>query len=1011
MLEPGQLVLHYRIIEQLGAGGMGVVFKAEDTQLKRTVALKFLPPELTREPEARERFVMEAQSASALEHPGICTIHEIREFDGQTFIVMGYYDGETLKDKIARGPVEVEEAIAITHQVAGGLANAHGAGVVHRDIKPANIIVTTDGVAKILDFGLAKVAGRTLLTAAGTTLGTAAYMSPEQARSEPVDDRTDIWSLGVVMYEMLTGRRPFDSDYEQALIYAILNTDPAPMRTLNPAIPPELEQVVLKAMSRDPHERYQSMERLLADLDILGGERSRAAKTQAASFYEAKKRKRLLVRSSILVASIVLVLTAYLLFKGNSEEELLVASPKPIAVLTFQNQTGDSTMEYLGAVLQDALITSLEQLRHFRVTTRDRMSDILKQMGRSDGGLIDAGTGMEICRRDGDDVMIVGNFTRAGDLYVTTLKLVDVHTQQTLKSIKANGKGVESLLQTQIDELSKEVAQDFGVSERTLRATLLPITNMTQSLEAYDCYITGRTAFHNSDNGTALRLFKRAVLLDSTFVNAWFWLGQVLDSPEEKKNAWDHARRYLANTPEKDRLHAEAHLYPDRYWETIQRAVAKYPREKEFLACMGYIGYGWRKRDYEGMISVYKKALELDPQYGWPLEGLTAMYTVLGQPEEALKYARQYEKVKPLYPFVQLMLGDVYFCLGDLPKADQQFQRCLELRAEEGSPNWFWTVFANSYMHALKEEYEPAMDMIGEQIPDSALAGVKQDGLFWKGFLQSWCGMEQRSLATFHQIPATTLFDSARVALEESWMYLSQNKSDSAIACLRRSDFGSSWVQDSIARFADISLLKLFLSINELEKKRLDSARLQLHEAVLYAQRTEEVARDRRYHIADMIRANILLDADSVDEAITCAQDAPPWTSAFQCGFIDYDPGLMMWNAGWKLRDVTARAYVRKGDSDRAIAEYEKLTQPYPSGARRFLIHPLYYYRLGELYGRKGVTAKAIEAYTKFLKIWKWAERDHPELQDARRELKRLGVGNDRSTPPGGTAISDFRSQ
>ena len=251
----GQTISHYKILEKLGEGGMGVVYKTEDTKLKRTVALKFLPPELTRDEESKERFIHEAQAASALDHNNICTIHEIGEAaDGQMFICMAYYEGETLKKKIARGPMPVQQSIDNAIQVAEGLVKAHGQGIVHRDIKPANLMITNDGVIKIVDFGLAKLAGRTRVTKTGTTVGTAAYMSPEQARGEAVDHRTDIWSLGVVIYEMLTGQLSFKGDYEQAVVYSILNEKPEPVTGLRTGVPMELERIVDKAMAKSPGE-------------------------------------------------------------------------------------------------------------------------------------------------------------------------------------------------------------------------------------------------------------------------------------------------------------------------------------------------------------------------------------------------------------------------------------------------------------------------------------------------------------------------------------------------------------------------------------------------------------------------------------------------------------------------------------------------------------------------------------------------------------------------------------
>jgi len=269
----GRTISHYEILEKLGEGGMGVVYKARDTKLGREVAIKFLPPHMSADKEARKRFIQEAKSASAIDHNHICTIYEIDETDdGSTFIVMAFYEGETLRERIDRGGIAIDEALEIISQAAAGLAKAHGKGIVHRDIKPQNILLTRDGEVKIIDFGLAKLAGRTRLTREGSTLGTAAYMSPEQARGEEVDHRSDIFSLGAILYEMLVGRSPFIGEHEAAMLYEIVHEEQEPLPDSVSAACPGIQEVVDGALAKDPEERYQQVGDLRADLQSLKGD-------------------------------------------------------------------------------------------------------------------------------------------------------------------------------------------------------------------------------------------------------------------------------------------------------------------------------------------------------------------------------------------------------------------------------------------------------------------------------------------------------------------------------------------------------------------------------------------------------------------------------------------------------------------------------------------------------------------------------------------------------------------
>ncbi|MEN8223477.1 MAG: serine/threonine-protein kinase, partial [Acidobacteriota bacterium] len=316
-------ISHYKILEKLGEGGMGEVYLAEDTKLKRQVALKFLPPEFTRDKEAKKRFIYEAQAAAALNHPNIVTIHEINEHEDKTYISMEYVEGETIKDKVSDGLLPVAEVLEITIQICEGLQKAHDACIVHRDIKPQNIIINQDGQVKILDFGLAKLKGVSQLTKESTTMGTIHYMSPEQAKGLEVDHRADIWSLGVVFYEMLTGELPFKGDYEQAVIYSVLNEEQEPVTGLRTGLPVELERIIKKALVKDPLNRYQHADDLLVDLRNIN-ERSRKGLTETKReiFRDKNQRIRRYVLPIVLLLTAIIITGGYFIFKGKKEEPL-----------------------------------------------------------------------------------------------------------------------------------------------------------------------------------------------------------------------------------------------------------------------------------------------------------------------------------------------------------------------------------------------------------------------------------------------------------------------------------------------------------------------------------------------------------------------------------------------------------------------------------------------------------------------------------------------------------------
>ncbi len=503
----GKTVSHYKIIEEIGAGGMGVVYKAEDTKLKRIVALKFLPPELTRDPEAKKRFIREAQAASALEHPNICNIHEIDETKpapgepvGQLFIVMACYEGETLKLKIEKGKLKIEEAVDYTIQIAQGLEKAHEQGISHRDIKPANIIITTDGLVKILDFGLAKLAGQAQFTKDTSTLGTVAYMSPEQVSGKEVDQRTDIWSLGGVLYEMLTGELPFKGDYEQAVIYAILNEEPQPLSADKKMFSAELERILSRALNKNPQERYINAAELLQELSSIR-ENIRNNKSE----YKSTKSKSTKVKPIYIISAIILfffILIAGFLFFPTSEPE---ESIKSLAVLPFTNIKSDPNTDYLGDALAAEIIRDLTYLRNITVLPFNTVRKIEKK---------------EMLRAD---YILTGNYLKEKNIISLNIELIDNNTNNLIWQEPVE-QAFENTFQLQ-DIVSEKVINGLKIQFSQEERNRMEI-DVLRNPRAYEYFLRGIAQPATIDGiRRAIDLLQHSIQIDSSYAPAFNELG------------------------------------------------------------------------------------------------------------------------------------------------------------------------------------------------------------------------------------------------------------------------------------------------------------------------------------------------------------------------------------------------------------------------------------------------------------------------------------------------------
>jgi TolB-like protein len=626
----GQTISHYRILDKLGGGGMGVVYKAEDTTLKRLVALKFLPPELTRDPEAKERLIREARAASALDHPNICTVYEVGETnEGQLFIAMACYEAETLKKKIEGGPMPIAGAIDIAVQIAQGLTKAHEKGIVHRDIKPANIMITAEGMVKILDFGLAKQAGQTMLTKTGSTVGTAAYMSPEQARGDEVDQRTDIWAVGVTLYEMLTGQRAFKSEYEQALVYSILSQDPKPMGDIRGEVPGELERIVQRAIAKNPEDRYQRMSDMMADLCAFraGGE---GAKPRLSANV-----KRLL---SIGAASVVLVAIGLTLYLTSGRTEVIDS----IAVLPFVNLSRDTTQEYFADGMTDELITKLSAIGGLKVPSY-----------RSVMFYKDATKPVKEIARDLDVKAVVEpTVLRVGDSVRIGVKLIRAEDEKPIWSTKYDR------------ELRDILALQGEVCQAIAEAIRVKITPQQQARftgrhkvdpAAYEYYLRALSSVKRNEPELASRELELAIANDSSYAPAWTTLAALNVQARRLDVAVGQARRAVAL----DSTSSSA-LYNLAY------ALEEVGDDEEALAR-------------------YEQAVGVDSAFIPAYCALANIYIKRNRGEEAVRILGVGERMNPASSYSYLLfknLGKAQATLREYAQARSSLERSLDLRGD-----------------------------------------------------------------------------------------------------------------------------------------------------------------------------------------------------------------------------------------------------------------------------------------------------------------------------------------